>query len=65
MSTLKTSATATALILILSLGTWLFFYWESIPLDAKGTAVVAGMWALVVLSAKYCWAYLGKRRGQK
>jgi len=51
----------TALVLGLSLATWLFFYFESMPLSPPETTIVVGGWLVVVLGAKWIWGLLHKK----
>jgi amino acid transporter len=39
-------------ILVLSLLTWSYFYYESMPLSPRDTSFVVGVWFLVVLAIK-------------
>lgn len=62
MADLKASSTTVLLILALSLATWAFFHLESMPLGPGETAVVAGVWAVLVLGAKRLRAHFRKGR---
>jgi hypothetical protein len=44
-----------AIVLVLSLATWLFFHIESMPLTAPETTVVAGGWFVVVFLCRLFW----------
>jgi hypothetical protein len=43
------------IILVLSLAAWLYFYVDSVPLNAAETTVVVGLIALIVVLAKWVW----------
>lgn len=58
----KKPLAATVLVVVLSLGTWVFFYLKAMPLAATDTAVVVGFWLIVVFGAKWLWGrFAGKR----
>jgi hypothetical protein len=52
---------ATVLAVLLSLGTWSFFYLKAMPLAAADTAVVVGFWLIVVFAAKWLWGRLARK----
>jgi hypothetical protein len=56
------SIAATVMVLLLSLGTWSYFYVKGMPLDAGDTAVVVGFWLIVVLATKWAWGRLVHKR---
>lgn len=53
--TKKIPLASLALILVLSLATWWFFYAQSVPLDRGATAIVVGIWTAVVLLIRWMW----------
>ena len=64
-SRVKDSLPATVVVLLLSLGTWVFFYLVSVPLVARDTAVVVGIWLTVVFCAKWLLKRMKRRRDHK
>ena len=60
----KRSLIATVLVLVLSLGTWSFFYLKAMPLAAPDTAVVVGFWLIVVFAAKWLWGRFSQKRNE-
>jgi hypothetical protein len=60
----KASAGTLALVLVLSLGVWTYFYLSSgPPLNASETAVVVGVCAGAVFLARWVWARLRGTKG--
>jgi hypothetical protein len=53
------------LVLGLSLATWFVFYELRMPLDRWGTAIVTGVWLVVVLSTKWLWIRVFSTRGKE
>jgi Na+/proline symporter len=51
----RTTISTAVVILILSLAAWLYFYVDSVPLNAAETTVVVGLIALIVVLAKWVW----------
>jgi len=51
--------------LVLSLGTWCFFYAVAMPLDSGATAVVVGLWMVIVIAAQMIWHRVRKFRKGK
>jgi hypothetical protein len=60
----KKSLVATVLVLLLSLGTWTFFYLKAMPLAAADTAVVVGFWLIVVFGARWLWGRFAQKRNE-
>ena len=62
-SGVRLSAGTLGLVFALTLATWIVFY-SGLPLDAAGTAVVAGGWLVIVLAGQwiYQWARTASRR---
>ena len=59
----KKNLIASVVVILLSLGTWSFFYIKAMPLSSSDTAVVVGTWLVVVFAAKWLWENLkGTRR---
>ena len=53
---IKSMPFAIVLIVLLSLATWIFFYWcHKIPLRADDTVIVVGFWGFVVLLGRWIW----------
>ena len=61
---MKGSFVTTAIIFILSLAIWVFFYIWSQRLDKSETTVVVGFCIVVVLSGKWLLARISKK-GEK
>jgi len=60
----KASAGTLAIILLLSLGVWTYFYLSpGAPLNGSETAVVVGACAGAVVVARWLWGRLRKIRG--
>ena len=51
----RTTLTTAVIILVLSLAAWLYFYVDSVALNAAETTVVVGLIALIVILAKWVW----------
>jgi hypothetical protein len=61
---MKASAGTLAVILVLSLGVWMYFYVSpGAPLNASETAVVVGVCAGAVFLARWIWARFRGTRG--
>jgi hypothetical protein len=45
-----------AVVVALSVATWLVFYLADLPLDAPGTGVVCGFWLALVLLGRWIWS---------
>ena len=61
---MKASAGTLAVILLLSLGVWTYFYLSpGAPLNASETAVVVGACAGAVVVARWLWGRWRKIRG--
>lgn len=60
----KKSLVATVIVVLLSLGTWSFFYLKAMPLAASDTAVVVGFWLIVVFAAKWLWGRFAQKRNE-
>jgi len=60
----KKPLAATVLVVVLSLGTWAFFYLKAMPLAATDTAVVVGFWLIVVFGAKWLWGRVAGKRNE-
>jgi hypothetical protein len=61
---MKGSPATLAVILVLSLGVWTYFYLSpGAPLNAAETAVVVGACAGAVLLVRWAWGRLRKTRG--
>jgi protein-S-isoprenylcysteine O-methyltransferase Ste14 len=58
----KKPLVATVLVVLLSLGTWYFFYLKTMSLAAPDTAVVVGFWLIVVFGAKWLWERFAQKR---
>ena len=52
----------TLVVLALSLATWLFFYFESMPLTSSDTAVVVGLWLFLVLLVNWAQSRMRKKK---
>jgi hypothetical protein len=65
MANFKAAPGLILLILLLSLVTWVFFYFASMPLDSRATAVVCGGWALLVYVGKWLRSQFQKDRKEK
>jgi hypothetical protein len=53
------------LVLGLSLATWFIFYELRLPLDRLGTAIVTGVWLVIVLSTKWLWTHVLSPRAKE
>lgn len=52
----------TLVVLVLSLATWLFFYFESMPLTSSDTAVVVGFWLFFALLVNWARSRMRKKK---
>ena len=62
---LKGTIATTFVIIVLSLGIWLFFYLASMPLDASSTMVVVGICIALVYAGKFIWSRMCRRKGKR
>ena len=52
----------TLVVLALSLATWLFFYFKSMPLTSSDTVVVVGVWLFFVLLVNWTRSRMRKKK---
>jgi len=59
---LKESLVVIAVVLMLSLGVWVFFDLTSAPLDTSETTVIVGICFVLVFLGRTAWSYFAKTR---
>jgi amino acid transporter len=50
------------LVVLLSLGTWSFFYVKQMPLGSPETSVVVGFWLVVVFGVRWTILLVGRHK---